>query len=584
VKEMAQDTTYQDQELAALLEVARSLSSTLELGPLLRLILDQLKLVADYSGAGVWIVDGDHLRLLEARGATAADRELEAIGLSFTRAEAGPIWERLSRREPVIIDNVRGEGELAAVYRKAVGPLLESPEIRYVRSFLAVPLVYREEVIGYLSLSKSEPGYYTHRHARTAAAIAAHAATAIAHARLYEHERAAQSALARQIDRLTTLTDITRRLLAATDLDDVMGIVVESAIRLCDAAGAMVELIDEERKHLAALAWHGEPRAFYMWFSASVLTDEFMAETAAGQALAYRQAVAVEDYESWPTGYANKQRALDLGVRAVAVAPLLVDGEPIGVLWVSDVEPRPFSPEDMAVVQALADQAALAIEHARLVQRGRDAAIIEERARLARDLHDSVTQSVFSLGMLARAAKTQHERDSDRLGSTLDRIGVLAQEALVEMRTLLLELQPSTLAEQGLAKALERLVASVRVRSDLTASFSATTRERLPADTELAVYRIVQEAIANAVKHAHATSLTVALHEDGGSLVATITDNGVGFDTAAVTAATEDIARGGLGLRSMRERADAAGLVVHITSALNAGTTVTVRAPLSERL
>jgi signal transduction histidine kinase len=576
---MAQETVSQEQELAALLEVARSLSSTLELGPLLRLILDQLKLVADYSGAGIWIIEGDHSRLLEARGATAEERETGIIGLTFTLANIGFIWEKLRRGQPVIIDNVRGEGELAAAYRKAVGPLIEGPETRYVRSFLAVPLVYREEVIGYLSLSKSEPGYYTAHHARTAAAIAAHAAAAIAHARLYEQQRAAQSTLARQIDRLTTLTDITRRLLAATELDDVLGIVVESAIRLSDAAGAMVELIDEDRERLTALAWHGEPRAFYTWFSTSVLTDEFMAETAAGQALAYRRAVAVEDYATWPTTYTYKQRALDLGIRAVAVAPLLVDGEPIGVLWVSDIQPRPFSPEEMAVVQALADQAALAIEHARLVQRGRDAAIIEERARLARDLHDSVTQSVFSLGMLARAARTQYERDSDRLGSTLDRIGVLAQEALVEMRTLLLELQPSTLAEHGLAKALERLVASVRVRSDLTASFTATTRERLPADTELAVYRIIQEAIANAVKHAHASTLTVTLREDAG-LVVTVTDNGSGFDAGAVAAATADLSRGGLGLRSMRERAEAAGLTVDITSTPGTGTTVTVRAPL----
>ena len=114
-----------------------------------------------------------------------------------------------------------------------------------------------------------------------------------------------------------------------------------------------------------------------------------------------------------------------LGGRRFKTAPpkQLADG-----LWVADTTPGAFAADDVALVEALADQTALAIEHARLLRRGQDAAVLEERTRLARDLHDSVTQSVFSLGMLARAAQTQHARGAATLRTTLERIERLAQE------------------------------------------------------------------------------------------------------------------------------------------------------------
>jgi signal transduction histidine kinase len=268
-------------------------------------------------------------------------------------------------------------------------------------------------------------------------------------------------------------------------------------------------------------------------------------------------------------------RALDRRVRACIVAPLLVDGAPIGVLRVHHTTPHAFSPEDVTLVQALADQAALAVEHARLLARSREAAVLEERTRLARDLHDSVTQSVFSASMLANAALTQYDRSPARLGGTLTRIKVITQEALSEMRALLYELHPAALAEEGLPKALEKLAAAVQVRTEVPVTFTGKLQleqVQLSVEAKTAIFRIVQEALANALKYAQATAIRVTVVEAAAQLTVAVEDDGVGFDPAAPVTPSADGQRGGMGLRTMRERAATAGLSVHLTSAPSAGT------------
>lgn len=174
----------------------------------------------------------------------------------------------------------------------------------------------------------------------------------------------------------------------------------------------------------------------------------------------------------------------------------------------------------------------------------------------------------------------QHTRAPERLGPTLDRISALAQEALIEMRSLLFELQPAALAEQGLASAVERLVAAMRLRGDLTITFSADTDIRLHPDTELALFRIAQESLANVIKHARAAEVSVTLSVTGSDLVLAVADDGIGFDPATPVTASPDGVRGGMGLRSMRERAAAAGISLEVRSTPGHGTAVAATAAL----
>lgn len=573
---LAEQERRTSQERASLLEVSRHLASSLELEPLLDMILDQIRAVAEYDGAAITSHEGDRVRIIRRRAPTALAPDTPQFrGVPPERT--APDWEAISRREPVIIADVRGDDPLAAAYRAGAGGPLETSHLSYVRSWMAVPLALADRVIGRIVLAHGRPGYYTPHHAELVAAIAAQVAAAIEHARLYEEARAAQAAAARQLERLGTLARITERLLAATDLDAVLRVVVEAGHRLCGATMGMVGLIDRDTRQIIPAAFDGEPRAYFEEFIRPVLDEDFFEHTATGQALARRAAVAVEDYAAWGRTHRLQQKTVALGVRAMIAAPLLVEGVPTGVLWVNDVRPRTFAAEDVALVQALAGQAALAIEHARLAARGRDAAALEERARLARELHDSVTQSVFSLGLFARTAQTQHARGSDQLGGTLERVATLARDALAEMRALLFELRPAALEQEGLAGALEQLVAAMRVRSELTITYAAETDVRLPADSETAIFRIVQEALGNAAKHARATAASVTLAAGDGVLRVEVRDDGVGFDPGRPAA---DGRSGGMGLRSMRERAAATGLTLRVMSAPGAGTRVTVTAPL----
>jgi signal transduction histidine kinase len=563
---MASHPTDEPHELAALLDAARGVASTRELEPLLAGILDQLKRAIDYAGAGIAVGADDDLHFVATRG--AGRRALESIGVRLARSRAAPIGQRPAQHEPLIIDDVRADGDLVRTERAAT---------RSVRAFLGVPLVHRDRRIGLLALSSDRPAAFTAHHARVAQAIATLAAGAIDNARLHEEARAAQADLARQIERLMALGGITQQLLAATDLDTVLSVVVESALRLSETTGAAVALIDEDGDSITLAASAGEPREYFTSFTDSRIDDAFLAGTGTGQSLARREAFVVEDYAAWGRSDARHighAAALSQQIRGFVAAPLLVDGVPIGTLRVHDMAPRAWAAEDVALIQALADQAALAIEHARLQRRGREAAVLEERARLARELHDSVTQSVFSLGMLAQAARAQHTRAPERLGPTLDRIGALAQEALIEMRSLLFELQPAALAEQGLATALDRLVAAMRLRGDLTIACTAATDVRLDADVELALFRIAQESLANVIKHARASEVAVTLTEADGRLILTVADDGVGFDPGAPATGSSAGAHGGMGLRSMRERAAAAGITLDVRSAPGTGTVV----------
>ena len=562
--------------------VAAELASARDTNALLEGIVERTMAALGADACVVWLLDEGEGSLLPgaARGLSAGffDQILTQATDAGSASTAAVFMELRRTGRPLYSrdaqSDARGRNLVLAEVFAAEG----------IVSALRLPLFEPGgQVTGMLALYHRQERLYSESEVRLAQVFTDQIAVALHNARLAEKERAAREAAARQLERLTTLAQITEQLLATTDLDQVLRVVVEAAGRLCDASGAMVALLDAGRRRMTVAAAHGPLRTYFEERAPQVILDDpdFLA-TATGRAYATGGTVVVEDYAAWPQANPAQAQSLAAGVRAIVAAPLRVEGAVIGILWVGDVVARPFAPEDVALVEALADQAALAIEHARLERRSRDAAVLEERARLARDLHDSVTQTVFSLSMLARAAQTQHARSAGALGATLERIGTLAQEALTEMRALLFELRPSALAEEGLAAALEKLVASYRARMDapLVYTYTGEAAVRLPEETETAIFRIVQEALGNAVKHARATQVALTLAAADGRLTVTVVDNGTGFDPGAPPAAAPDGRSGGMGMRTMRERAAAAGLTLRVASTPGAGTTVTVAVPL----
>jgi signal transduction histidine kinase len=258
------------------------------------------------------------------------------------------------------------------------------------------------------------------------------------------------------------------------------------------------------------------------------------------------------------------------GPLTLLITPLQVGGRVLGLLSVLREPGRTFSLEEVALLGSLADQIGLAVEGDRLRQLAQRASVLAERQRLARDLHDSVTQLLYGLVTLTEAGQAQLETAApEAIRRTLARIGEITRQALKEMRLYVHQLRPTALAEEGLVGTLHQRLAAVEGRSDVQARLVANPSIELPAPVEEALYHIAQEALNNAMRHARAASVSVKLSCQDGQVVLEIVDDGCGFDSKRVSGA-------GMGLTNMRARAESIGGVLTITSKPGAGTRVTV--------
>jgi PAS domain S-box-containing protein len=204
-----------------------------------------------------------------------------------------------------------------------------------------------------------------------------------------------------------------------------------------------------------------------------------------------------------------------------------------------------------------------------IIHRTEDMAITRERARLARELHDAVSQTIFSVSLIAEVIPLLWERDQEEARQRLKEIGQLTRGALAEMRTLLMELRPSSLAKANLSELIAQLALAVKSRSLIDIEVF-TEQCSLPVDIKLALYRITQEALNNIVKHSKANLAKISLSSIAGKIELRISDNGQGFNMI-------ETPNGSLGIRNMRERAEEIGAELEIKSQQGGGTDIILR-------
>ena len=249
----------------------------------------------------------------------------------------------------------------------------------------------------------------------------------------------------------------------------------------------------------------------------------------------------------------------EVGWDTVVCIPLIYRGESLGVFTVYCPPGPPPSEGEIAFFSAIADQAAVAVENARLLVAAQEKAALEERQRIARELHDSVSQGLYGITLGAQTARTFMESDCIHARESLDYVLALAKATHTEMRSLIFALRPESLASEGIVEALNRRTAAITARHELQVETNLCNEPELPLEMKEALYRIAQEALHNVVKHAHATCCQLNLYQHQCAIVLEVCDNGVGFNPSSPFP-------GHLGLHSMRERAMQLGGTLELAS------------------
>ncbi|MFD5035387.1 GAF domain-containing sensor histidine kinase [Streptomyces sp. NPDC058220] len=277
-------------------------------------------------------------------------------------------------------------------------------------------------------------------------------------------------------------------------------------------------------------------------------------------------------FEGWPSAHPDMSDFLGLPVR---------DGdETIATLFLANKRcPKPdgacgFTEEDEELLAILAQHAAIALTNARLYERSRELTIAEERSRLAHELHDAVSQKLFSLRLTAQAAAALVDRDPARAKGELQQVAALAAEAAEELRAAVVELRPAALDEDGLVHTLRTQIQVLDRAHSARVTFDSCGVRALPAAQEEALLRVAQEALHNALRHSGAERVDVTLSRRAQGAVLSVTDNGSGFEPRTVRRAGRH-----LGLVSMRDRASGVGGRLTVESAPGQGTTIEMEVP-----
>ena len=367
--------------------------------------------------------------------------------------------------------------------------------------------------------------------------------------------------------RLTRLQEITAELSKAVTLQQVLDVIVEQALAFMNVIAGIVFLLDETRKNLSVInAYNVSTSVLEQFLNVPVAQDFVVAN-----AVRTGEAQWITNIQALQGRYPGSlELAVQAGSKAVAGLPLLVDGQIMGGLTLHFQEEQLFDLESRNYLLALAHQCAQAIVRAQLSEQAQQVAAIEERQRLARDLHDAVSQSLFSATVTAEALPRLWERDPQRAFDQLGQVIQLNRAAMAEMRTLLLELRPDVIVNNFLDVLLQQLVQAAKGRRNIQTELDFNVSNlTLPPDVHVTFYRIAQEAINNVMKHSKATYLKIQLHRQGQTVDLCIQDNGRGFNQERLET--------GLGLRNLKERATSIGVSLEIESEQGAGTNIALR-------
>ncbi|MBN1976535.1 MAG: HAMP domain-containing protein [Anaerolineae bacterium] len=360
---------------------------------------------------------------------------------------------------------------------------------------------------------------------------------------------------------LATLNEISAVVSRSLELNQVLEAALTETLGALDMeAGAAFRL--EEGDTLVMMASRGLSAPFARRVERLPLSESLAAQ-AVGERVPSARSV-----DAYPGG-ALKALLQEEGLRMVVSVPLIAKDAVLGVLNLATRTPRAITREERALLAAIGQQAGVAVENARLYEQAEATAAEAERIRLARELHDAVSQTLFSASLIADVLPRLWARDPEEGQRRLEILRKLARGAMAEMRALLVELRPATLVKADMAELLRQLAEAVIGRSQTDVVVDIEPTPSLPAEVKVAFYRIAQEALNNVIKHARARHVEVRFGARNGVIALHVRDDGCGFDPS-------DVPSGHFGLGNIYERAEAIGAGVSVDSALGCGTQITV--------
>lgn len=363
---------------------------------------------------------------------------------------------------------------------------------------------------------------------------------------------------------LATLLSVQQAITSRLDRQEVLQMIADGARQLTHSHGTGVYLLEGDLLRLAVLSQ--EPDTPHQP-DLSVGYTMPLQHSLGRVAFETGRPVLIGDVQNDPR--LNPDVRGRISIRSYLGVPLMAAGRPVGLLVAVDKVDGPLTPHDEQILTLLASSAVIGLENARLYEEAEKNAALAERGRLARELHDAVTQTLFSASLIAEVLPQIWEADPAEGRRRLEQLGQSTRGALAEMRTLLLELRPTALLQADSQELFKYLVNAFSGRTRVPAQLDFACPYRLPGEVKVALYRIAQEALNNIAKHAEAERVTIGFHCQADAVTLEIQDDGAGFVPGETTADH-------LGLRIMHERAAGIGADLSIQSSLGQGTTVRV--------
>jgi signal transduction histidine kinase len=548
------ETRTADGRLRELFEASVALASELSLEALLQKLVETAASLTGARYAALGVIDESGAGLERFITTGVDEKTADAIG-GLPRGR-GILGVLIRDAKPLRLTDLADDA-------RSVGFPPHHPPMR---TFLGVPVMMRGVAFGNLYLTeKSDGREFTAEDEELVTLLAAQTAVAIENARLYE-------SATRWSRQLETLHEVVRSIVDETDVERLLSLVCTRIRELTDARIAFAALASQHDRALRVVA--------------ASCDDDTVAErlvghrldrdaTKVGRVLERRQSVRVDSLLDDPDVAQDEVRAM--GARTGLYVPMIVRDRVLGVIAVHDKLGRDarFTDSDQRVVEIFTARASVAVAASERVARETVRRVVEaqesERRRLALELHDETGQALTSILLGLKSIRSARSPD-EAVRAEAD-LRELVVQALQDVRALAVELRPSALDDFGLAPALERLAQTFGDQTGIDTSIETRLDVRLPPELETTLYRVVQEALTNVVKHAGAEHVSIVVSKRDGTVVATIDDDGRGFEES-------DVRDEALGLLGMRERLTLVGGSLTIESSPGSGTTIAAQAPL----